>query len=173
MDDSTTKTCCTCGKTVDRSDFHRKANSKDGLTSSCKACACERSRQWYVDNPERVRERGKEYLASEEGRRVHREAQRRYQRTPKGASSNRSRVRRFDIKNRYGLTVEEYLILLARGCAICGTQEGQMNLDHDHATGEVRDALCGNCNRGLGQFRDRPDHLLRAVAYLEAHGRKL
>jgi hypothetical protein len=39
--------------------------------------------------------------------------------------------------------------------------------DHNHETGCFRGILCGNCNTGLGKFRDAP-HLLRLGAdYLE------
>ena len=53
-------------------------------------------------------------------------------------------------------------------CAI-GQEAPAAHVDHEHLTGKVRGVLCFNCNGGLGQFRDRPDVLKRAVAYLEEH----
>lgn len=74
------------------------------------------------------------------------------------------------IKKRYGLTVEEYDAILAKGCGICG--EGattRLVLDHCHTTDKVREALCNTCNVGLGSFRDDTSRLQAAVAYLERH----
>jgi hypothetical protein len=72
------------------------------------------------------------------------------------------------VKATYGLTLEEYETILAKGCAVCGAWEG-LSLDHDHATGKVRDALCRGCNTGLGSLGDDPERLRAAAAYLEKH----
>jgi Recombination endonuclease VII len=50
-------------------------------------------------------------------------------------------------------------------CAICREAPADQ-VDHDHKTNRVRGPLCFNCNGALGQFRDRPDLMLRAVLYL-------
>ena len=54
-------------------------------------------------------------------------------------------------------------------CAICREAAAE-HADHDHATNRVRGLLCFNCNGALGQFRDRTDLMLRAVAYFGGDG---
>ena len=60
-------------------------------------------------------------------------------------------------------------------CAICGVREAyaprkRLAVDHDHRTGAIRGLLCGNCNAGLGQFKDNPELLAAAIRYLQEHG---
>lgn len=83
--------------------------------------------------------------------------------------SNRASQRHL-VKKEYGITLEEYDTLKSKssGCGICGEPQ-ELQLDHDHVTGKVREFLCGHCNRGLGMFRDSMERLHSAIAYLEKH----
>jgi len=40
-------------------------------------------------------------------------------------------------------------------CAICGIEDTNWCLDHDHRTGKVRGVLCTGCNILLGQIENR------------------
>lgn len=78
----------------------------------------------------------------------------------------------------YGLTPERYAeIWLAQeeACGICGrTDSWRWSIDHDHACCAggtscgacVRGVLCQNCNAGIAQFRDDPQILAAAIAYV-------
>lgn len=81
----------------------------------------------------------------------------------------RQRSREYQVQAKYGLTMSEWEAIVARGCAICGTHEGQICVDHDHSNGHIRDALCGHCNRALGCVNDDPARLRRLAEYLERH----
>ena len=87
--------------------------------------------------------------------------------------------RRYHLKQRYGLSLEDYLARLEAqggGCAVCGASPGAriMHVDHDHACcpGEqtcgrcIRGILCQDCNRGLGMFQDDAELLMAAAAYV-------
>ena len=75
-----------------------------------------------------------------------------------------------NIKSNFGITEAEYDALIAKGCAICGTTEGRMHLDHCHESGAIREALCSQCNMSLGLMKDDPVRLRAAAAYVEKHG---
>ena len=49
-------------------------------------------------------------------------------------------------------------------CAICG--DIAICIDHDHKTQVFRGFLCQRCNFGLGNFRDSPEFLKKAIDYL-------
>jgi len=70
------------------------------------------------------------------------------------------------------MTVAEYERRLAAqggGCAICGRapKTRRLDIDHSHATGEIRGLLSHRCNQGLQMFNDNPRLLRRAADYLE------
>lgn len=99
---------------------------------------------------------------------------------------NRQTVRRYKLKVNFGITLEQYREMFAQQdglCAICRQPEvtdrrGEgrvidLSVDHDHDTGVVRRLLCGNCNRGLGNFQDSLELLEAALLYLREHKKPL
>lgn len=139
------RTCTSCKRAFpeDTVHFYRNSKGRLGLANYCKTCHKHKSAA--SQNPVLKRAAG----------------------------------RRSDLKRLYGLTAHAYAALLAGqdgACAICGETEQRLKLDgraydlhvdHDHRTGRVRGLLCYRCNTGLGQFRDSPELLLIAKAYLE------
>lgn len=84
--------------------------------------------------------------------------------------------REYRLKNKFGLTVDEYdsLFETQQGCcAICGTHQVNLSrrlaVDHCHNSGEVRGLLCPNCNTGIGNLRDSIELLQKGVKYLEKY----
>jgi hypothetical protein len=82
-----------------------------------------------------------------------------------------------NLKNRFGLSLEEYDFMLEQQgdcCAICGTDSpgshGRFVVDHNHTTNEVRGLLCWSCNVGIGHLQDNPQILLSAFNYLSTRG---
>ncbi len=139
------KICSKCDMARSKTHFHKDKSSPDGLCYWCKPCANANSRK----NHKRRMENLPEY----------REAKR--------ASY---------IKSAHGISVREYEERLrAQGsiCRICSTNlepSGHLtHLDHCHVSGNLRDFLCTNCNRGLGHFQDNEELLMEAVEYLKKH----
>lgn len=164
VSDGDTKTCSRCRVTKPLDGFHRHSSSPDGRQTQCRECLSETHRA--MDRREYRRERYATNPAVAD-------------RTRERARSRRSTVegRRRDRAGRYGLTGEEFLRMLEAQngvCAICHEPETrrvsgtlcELAIDHDHETGRVRGLLCQRCNRGLGHFRDDPDLLRKAAAYL-------
>ncbi len=88
--------------------------------------------------------------------------------------------RRYYLVSKYGITIDDYMEMLASqdfGCAICEVKEnayGQVSgrafaVDHNHETGKVRGLLCQTCNRMLGLAGDSVERLKKSLDYLEAH----
>lgn len=78
---------------------------------------------------------------------------------------------------KYGLTGDQFWDIVKAqqwSCAICKCEfepgGTRMNVDHNHDTADVRGILCSSCNTGLGMFKDSPDIIDAALAYLEEHG---
>lgn len=152
------RTCYRCSTVKDPDDFPRDRGRPDGRAQYCKPCSAANTIKYRtVISPELYRARKK----AEFGR-------------------NRETYRRHRLKKSFGLTLEEYRDMVeAQGgvCYICKRPEVtdrrgrviDLAVDHDHATGQVRHLLCGNCNKGLGNFQDSPELLASAILYLRSH----
>lgn len=134
---------------------------RDAPTGPCRKCGCEDMRPYGAQ--------GRRYCP--ECKRV------RYRRHKKngGAQKFNDYRRDWQYRDRYGITLEEFNVMRERQggrCAICHkpdeTKKKRLHVDHCHDTGEIRGLLCGKCNVGLSNFRDDPEVLRSAIAYLNA-----
>ncbi len=93
----------------------------------------------------------------------------------------REYVREWQKNNRhkkYGVTKEELELEQDRfggKCHLCLSESKRtskygakhaLSIDHDHATGRLRGALCHTCNTGLGQIGDNSASCQAALFYL-------
>jgi hypothetical protein len=100
-----------------------------------------------------------------------------YGRTERAKRRPRTReaIRRSALRLKFGITPEQYdAMAIAQGgvCALCQRPERtlakRLAVDHCHATGLVRELLCGPCNVVLG-YIENPEWYQRALAYLAKH----
>jgi len=89
---------------------------------------------------------------------------------------------RSHLKRKFNITINDYNEMLRNQnnrCAICGIKQtylidrrgrkkSNLNVDHNHDTGNVRGLLCQKCNSGLGYFSDSTDNLEKAIKYLSS-----
>jgi hypothetical protein len=85
--------------------------------------------------------------------------------------------RRYGLKHRHGITVEEYDALLKRQgghCALCPAkpgeygQNGRLHVDHCHETGKNRGLLCNRCNHAIERLDSNPDWGRKAEQYRQS-----
>ena len=84
----------------------------------------------------------------------------------------KSYYRNWELKKKYGITIEEYKKQCEdrkQHCDICSKVVASLHVDHNHTTGKIRGYLCGSCNRGIGLLQDNALILRRATQYLEQH----
>jgi Recombination endonuclease VII len=145
-----TKICTRCKKEKPRSEFYPNRKWVNGLCAYCKDCGREASREWQ----KAARKADPTYA--------------------------RRRVLRVYYRTRQE-DIDRFLAEQGGVCAICGATEpggrgANFHIDHDHSCcpgyrscGKcVRGLLCNACNNGLGRFKDDPDRLIAAAAYLIA-----
>ncbi|MFF8597113.1 endonuclease domain-containing protein [Streptomyces sp. NPDC015220] len=172
------KRCARCGKDRPRAAFARDRTDPDGLRQRCRDRASDRHRTRRQALGRRVRPRGE----PPEGHRLclkcgevepwsarHRDAT-----ASDGSSRHREACRAVKgragrPKPRYGVTEAERDELIASRGGVCCISPAApaAHVDHCHETGRVRGVLCFSRDAALGQFKDRPDAIRRAAAYVE------
>lgn len=145
-----TKKCCHCKQEKPIENFTKDRRAKDGLQSRCGGCAYFWQARDYAARPEFYRYK-------------------RIQRVLKDPEKAKRESHRYQLKFRYGLTVERYEKMLteqAGKCKICGVEMKPVCVDHDKETGEVWGLLCNICNRGIGYLKHSIPNLQAAILYL-------
>jgi hypothetical protein len=133
-------------------------------------------------------------LLPEEKRRIAAEYQRaRRAADPEAARAkargyNQKNGRRYHIKSKFGITLDDWDRLLvgqSGRCYLCekplGAGRTDIHIDHDHACcpgrkscGKcIRGLACQKCNQGVGQFGDDPQLMRKVADNLEAANRRL
>lgn len=167
-----TKLCSSCETRKSVAEFYvcKKGINAGKLKPDCKSCAKAAAKAWRGANPDRQAATLRAWK----------------KRNPEKRAAIR---RRYFVKKRYGITTEQYdLMLGSQGgvCAICkefpehggygnsGRKhiQGHLAVDHDHETGAVRGLLCRKCNLILGNADDDSDRLRAAAAYLDESNNK-
>lgn len=159
------KACRKCKQNKPLDEFYNSERTKDGKRTECKECERLMHQKWAENNREKVREHSLAY------QRRHKEKCKAKQK--KWLKQHPEKNYAYRIKNRYGMSIEDYYSLVTQQegkCAICGkTADPKLVVDHCHATNKVRGLLCDLCNRGIGHFSDSIELLKAAIQYLESH----
>lgn len=164
------KVCFTCKIPKPTTLFHWDLKSKDGLHSYCKACVRVRDRLRANKPVSATSKICFTCKAPKLAACFHKNP-----RNTDGLQSacklckREANFRRLLVQ--YNLTIEQWdeMVLNQGGmCAICD-QDAVLVVDHDHATGKVRQLLCNGCNAALGFLKDSPDRATKAAEYLKKH----
>lgn len=155
--------------------------------------------RWKANNPEKVREYGRE----SEKRESIKETRKRYQQSEAGRASNKRRQEKYNAtekskdrskryrekhpelrrenwyKGQYHVTLEEFEAQIAAQNNLCpignhpfgerGKDADSPCQDHNHKTGENRAILCRNHNVMLGLIHDSIADLESAISYLNGY----
>lgn len=139
--------CRICRQVLPITEFRWEHKSKNIRKGACGPCENARMRADRLVNGDQRRKQGRESYARRADRVYRNGLARRYSLSPAGVEK----------------------VVSAPGCLICSEkpEDRKLVVDHCHVGEIARGVLCPNCNAGLGQFKDSPQLLRLAAAYLE------
>ncbi len=117
----------------------------------CRKCRATYAAQSHRRNPELTRQYGRDWMR-------------------KQRKDNPGRLREYHLRKDYNMSLVEFnkkLDLQDHCCMICRRIMSQPFVDHDHATGQVRDLLCRECNSTLGFIREDVEIAQAIILYLQ------
>lgn len=177
---------CSCGNNK----ILNGSSLRDGIVKSC-GCIVREGNQWLseediLDRQTKPRKCSKclRMLPPDQFNQIRNSLWCKECRSSYEKSWRKSKVLGYGIAYKYGLTLDEYGYMLKSQnglCAICLaplSRDNGVGVDHDHRFQKgdkvgVRGLLCFSCNKGIGDFRDNPDTLLKAMDYLTFHNKRL
>ncbi len=145
------KVCTKCKKRKLIEEFYREKRKRDGYDTRCKNCVNGYQSQYRQEHRKQYLEIGKRWR-----------------------QANKEQERNRALKKRYGITAEQYNILLEsqnERCGLCGKHQSRFKnrlaVDHDHQTNRVRGLLCVECNILLGHLEkiEEIDFIVKANIY--------
>ncbi len=158
------KQCLVCLERKPFSSFYKDNRRKDGYGIYCKGCWSDK------------------YCSTDEQKKSRRLAVKKHWDAKSGTVEFKEQRRTNQLRALYKLSREQYQIMLDsqnNQCAICECNFSESVVpvvDHDHncchgqrsCGGCLRALLCGSCNMALGGFKDNPDTLDKASAYVRS-----
>jgi len=130
------KTCTSCLRVLETTDFHKNKTTIDGLCYLCKDCNSRKAKVWKKNNVEKNK--------------TH-HYQRKY-----GLTFADYGVILSQQNSRCAVCLTHF----------SDAQRGVLFVDHCHKTGKVRGLLCQNCNTAIGLLKDSPLFCTKAAEYL-------
>lgn len=159
----TMKNCSICKEVKQDDQFYPRM-------ARCKTCHNTKVREWAANNPEKVKIARNKWRSDPENRKKENAASRRWNHNN---MDHRKLVRRKKDITKYGLTYEQYLTMKEAQndcCAICKKPSYRdLDIDHNHKTGKVRQLLCSNHNTLIGLCNESTEILEAIINYLNKH----
>ena len=171
------KECTYCLEHKELAEFYtyKRGTRIHTAYSKCKTCVSHYDKAYRLKNPDKTKQRVKAaYHRHKEKRKA--DAKRYREAHPE---KSRRLTRDYRFRSLYGITLAQYDAMFADQdgkCAICNRPEVRLNkkgspyylsVDHDHASGEVRQLLCYTCNSLIGYLDESVDIAEAVVSYLK------
>jgi len=145
------KRCSICKKYKLLDKFYLQNRIKNKYMSACKSCFAKRTKELRQQNIQHIHKRDRKYY--QDNKKVF------LKRVKKYRDNNRIKLREYELKTNYNLTLKQYNRILKKQnfcCAICKVPQKDyfraFCVDHKHRTEKIRGLLCNGCNRGLGFY---------------------